>query len=72
MAFVISGMPKLKTNKAAAKRILVTKTGKQLKRVAGQDHFNARERGKTKMNKRRDVTLSTASSKMIKTLMPYA
>ncbi|MBI2637159.1 MAG: 50S ribosomal protein L35 [Parcubacteria group bacterium] len=65
-------MPKLKTNKAAAKRILTTKTGKQIKRVAGQDHFNARERGKTKMNKRRDVLLSKSASKMIKTLLPYS
>lgn len=65
-------MPKLKTRKSASKRILVTKTGKQIKRAAGQDHFNARERGNTKMNKRRDITLSKASSKMIKTLMPYA
>jgi len=65
-------MPKLKTNKAAAKRIRITKTGKQIKRTAGQDHFNARESGKTKMNKRRDIELSKASSKMIKTLLPYA
>ncbi len=65
-------MPKLKTHKSASKRILTTKTGKQMKRTAGQDHFNARERGKVKMNKRRDITLSKASSKMIKTLLPYA
>ncbi len=65
-------MPKLKTHKSASKRILVTPTGKQLKRAAGQDHFNARERGNTKMNKRRDIQLSRATSKMIKTLMPYA
>ena len=65
-------MPKLKTHKSASKRILTTKTGKQLKRAAGHDHFNARERGKVKMNKRRDITLSKASSKMIKTLLPYS
>ncbi|OJI07900.1 hypothetical protein BK004_00280 [bacterium CG10_46_32] len=65
-------MPKLKTHKAASKRILTTKSGKQLKRTAGQGHFNARERGKVKMNKRRDMTLTIASSKMIKTLLPYA
>lgn len=65
-------MPKLKTRKSASKRIQTTKTGKQMKRTAGQGHFNARERGNTKMNKRRDMELTTASSKMIKTLMPYA
>ena len=47
----------MKTNKAIAKRFKVTKTGKVLKRVAGQDHFNSRETGKITRNKRRDVTI---------------
>ena len=45
----------MKTNKAIAKRFKVTKTGKVLKRCAGQDHFNSRESGKVVRNKRRDV-----------------
>tara|TARA_B100001964_G_C13896769_1_gene449762 strand:- start:465 stop:662 length:198 start_codon:yes stop_codon:yes gene_type:complete len=64
-------MPKLKTNKTAAKRIKITKTGKAIKRRAGQDHFNARESGKTKMNKRRDTLLSKSGLKMIKKQLPY-
>ena len=47
----------MKTNKAIAKRFKVTKTGKVLKRDAGQDHFNSRETGKITRNKRRDVTI---------------
>ncbi|MBI5731933.1 MAG: 50S ribosomal protein L35 [Candidatus Magasanikbacteria bacterium] len=51
-------MPKLKTRQATAKRFIKTRTGKFLKRKAGQDHFNSRERGKITRNKRRDVNFS--------------
>jgi len=51
-------MPKLKTHKATAKRYKVTKTGKIMKRTAGQNHFNARENGKTGRNKKSDVVTS--------------
>jgi len=44
-----------KTYKALSKRVKVTKTGKVLKRKAGQDHFNSRETGNTRRNKRSDV-----------------
>ncbi|MBU2575581.1 50S ribosomal protein L35 [Patescibacteria group bacterium] len=63
---------KLKTNKSAAKRIKITKTGKAIKRKAGQCHFNARESGKITMNKRRDVLLSKVSAKQVKQQLPYA
>ena len=61
----------LKTNKALAKRIRITKTGKVIKRKAGQDHFNSRENGKTRRNKRRDVTVPTGARKAIAALMPH-
>ncbi len=63
-------MGKLKTNKAAAKRVQITKTGKIVKRTAGQGHFNSRERGITGLNKRRDMTLSKAATKIIKKQLP--
>lgn len=62
---------KLKTHKALAKRVTITKTGKVLKRHAGQDHFNTRDSGKIVRKKRRDQELSSAHNKAIKTLMPY-
>lgn len=62
---------KLKTHKAAAKRLHITKRGKIIKRAAGQDHFNARERGITTMNKRRDLSLAKELTKTAKRLMPY-
>lgn len=62
---------KLKTHKASAKRLLITKSGKILKRAAGQGHFNSRERGLTTMNKRRDLSLAKELAKTAKRLMPY-
>ena len=38
----------MKTNKSYTKRIKVTRTGKLVARKPGQDHFNAKERGRTK------------------------
>jgi ribosomal protein L35 len=66
-------MGKLKTNKATAKRFKITGkkngTSKVIKRTAGQDHFNARETGKTKRAKRSDKQLSKSLVKTVKTLM---
>lgn len=56
----------MKTHKAIAKRFKVTKTGKVLKRAAGQDHFNARDTGKETRNKRRDREMSDSYDKLIK------
>ena len=47
----------MKTNKSFTKRIRVTKTGKLIARKAGQDHFNAKERVRTKNVKKRTVSL---------------
>ncbi len=45
----------MKTNKSYSKRIKVTKNGKLLTRKPGQDHFNAKERRRAQMNKRRSA-----------------
>ncbi|HEY4489454.1 MAG TPA: 50S ribosomal protein L35 [Candidatus Paceibacterota bacterium] len=47
----------MKTNKSYTKRIRVTKKGKLVARAPGQDHFNAKERGRTKGVKKRGQTL---------------
>ncbi|PLX26728.1 50S ribosomal protein L35 [Candidatus Parcubacteria bacterium] len=65
-------MPKIKTHKATSKRFSVTKTKKIKQRKAGQGHFNARETGTTKRNKRRDIDTTDTLKKTIKTLMPYS
>ena len=64
-------MPKIKTHKATVKRFKITKNNKVTQRKAGQDHFNARESGKIKRNKRRDVATDKSVTKTIRTLMPY-
>lgn len=43
----------MKTNKSFSKRIRVTRKGKLVVRKSGQDHFNAKERGRTKGVKKR-------------------
>ena len=63
-------MAKQKTHKALASRIKITKTGKVLKRYAGQNHFNSRDKGKISRKKRRDITLSSTNRKAIKDLIP--
>jgi len=63
-------MAKVKTKKAASKRYRVTRTGKVMKRVAGQDHYNAREPGKVTRAKRTDKELFPAYKRAIADLMP--
>ncbi|MFA6522686.1 MAG: 50S ribosomal protein L35 [Patescibacteria group bacterium] len=62
-------MPALKTYKALAKRVKVTKNGKILKRKCGQDHFNSRETGNTRRNKRRDIEMPATHKKTIMSLL---
>ncbi|MBI5466676.1 MAG: 50S ribosomal protein L35 [Candidatus Kerfeldbacteria bacterium] len=63
---------KLKTHQATAKRIKLTGSKKLLKRKAGQDHFNSRDRGVRTMGKRRDVTIHETDDKNIRRLLPYS
>jgi len=63
-------MPKLKTHKATAKRYKVTRTGKIMKRTSGQDHFNARESGNTRRNKRSDVVTSQTLRRVMQINLP--
>lgn len=68
-------MPKLKTNKAIAKRFLVKRSKKGvkiMKRTDGQDHFNARETGKVRRNKRSDGIMTNTVKQTILRAMPYA
>jgi len=71
-------MPKLKTHKSTAKRFHLSRPkkargrkAKVMKRVAGQDHFNARESGKVTMKKRRDTMLAKVEVKRVKSFLPY-
>jgi ribosomal protein L35 len=48
----------MKTNKSYTKRIRVTRNGKLIARKPGQNHFNGKERSRTKGEKKRSVTLA--------------
>ena len=63
---------KLKTHKALKKRVKITAKKKVVIRTSGQDHFNSRESGKVKRNKRRDKELATVNIKNVKQLLPYS
>ena len=47
----------MKTNKSYTKRIRVTRNGKLVVRVKGQNHFNAKTSGSKRQAKRRAVNL---------------
>ena len=59
-------MPKIKSHRATAKRFKKTANDKLVQRKAGQDHFNARESGNTKRNKRRLETGRKSLVTMVK------
>lgn len=65
----------MKTHKGTAKRFMVKKSKKGvkvLKRTDGQDHFNSRESGKTKRNKRTDNTVALPIQKTVVKALPYS
>jgi len=56
----------MKTRKSISKRFRVTKSGKVIKRTSGQGHYNSRETGKVKRNKRSDVVMSKTIHRFVK------
>lgn len=59
-------MTKMKTKKSISKRFRVTKTGKVIKRTSGQGHYNSRETGNVRRNKRSDCVLSETMHHFVK------
>lgn len=64
-------MPKLKTRKAAAKRIKVTGSGKLLRGQVMMSHLKTKKSAQRKRRKSGYVELSKADRKKIKRLLPY-
>jgi len=62
-------MGKLKTRKAVSKRFKITKTGKVTKQTCGKGHFNSRETGNVKRNKRKDGVARKVMNKSVKKIM---
>ena len=48
----------MKTNKSFSKRLRVTRRGKIIGRKAGQNHFNAKESGRSQMSRNRTLNVN--------------
>ena len=64
-------MPKLKTNKSAAKRFKITKNGKIKKRSANRGHILGKMSRKRKRKLRQSSYLDKVEEKKIRRLLPY-
>ena len=64
-------MPKLKTNKSAAKRFRMTKSGKIKKRTAGRIHILTKKSRKSKRKMRKSSYLNPVEERRIRRLLPY-
>lgn len=65
-------MPKIKTNKGAAKRFKLTATGKIKRQKAGQNHILTKKTTTLKRGFRQDGIVAACDEKSIKRLIPYA
>ena len=65
-------MPKMKTNRGAAKRFKLTANGKVKHKKANHGHILTKKTTKRKRALRKSGTVSGADLKSIARLMPYA
>ncbi len=64
-------MPKIKTNRAAAKRFGVSGTGKYTRRKAYSSHILTTKTTKRKRNLRRPALVDSANARQVARLLPY-
>lgn len=64
-------MPKMKTNRAAAKRFKVTGTGKLKRNKAFKRHILTKKTTKTKRNLRKPTITDATNVKNMKKILPY-
>ena len=64
-------MPKIKTNRAAAKRFKVTGTGKLKRSKAYKRHILTKKTTKTKRNLRKATLVDSTNVKNMKKILPY-
>ncbi|MCK4809630.1 MAG: 50S ribosomal protein L35 [Candidatus Omnitrophica bacterium] len=65
-------MPKMKTKKALAKRIKITKKKKALRQKAGRRHLLSDKTKKRKRQLKKHGKVSSSDKKMIQKALPYA
>ena len=64
-------MPKVKTNRSAAKRFKVTGTGKLKRNKAYKRHILTKKTTKTKRNLRKAAIVDATNVKNMKKILPY-
>lgn len=64
-------MPKLKTNRGAAKRFTVLKSGKIKHKKAYHSHILTSKTTKRKRNLRQSTLIDSKDAKQIRLLLPY-
>ena len=64
-------MPKLKTNRSAAKRFKKTGSGKIKRSKAGKNHFTGKKASKSIRNLRKGTLISKADEGRISKIIPY-
>lgn len=64
-------MPKIKTNRAAAKRFKVTGSGKLKRNKAYRRHILTKKSPKTKRNLRQPAMVDATNVKNMKKILPY-
>ncbi len=64
-------MPKMKTNRSAAKRFKVTGTGKLKRNKAYKRHILTKKSAKLKRNLRKAVMTDASNVKNMKKILPY-
>ena len=64
-------MPKMKTNRAAAKRFKVTGTGKLKRMKANKSHILTKKSSKRKRNLRTATMTDKTNEQVMKKILPY-
>ena len=64
-------MPKIKTNRAAAKRFKATGTGKLKRNKAYRRHILTKKTTKNKINLRKAAMMDQTNNKNMKKILPY-
>ena len=64
-------MPKMKTNRSAAKRFKMTGTGKLKRNKANKSHILTKKSTKRKRNLRKSTIIDESNEKNMKRILPY-
>ena len=64
-------MPKMKTNRSAAKRFKINKKGKVKRARSNKGHILTKKSGKRKRHLRKSAVVPKAEARTLRKLMPY-